>query len=994
MRNKFFKRTLTAAAVAAAMGVSGLAVAQDTSGSVRGQVTVESGAAQSASVTIRNIETGYTRTIQANSEGTYRFPSLPIGRYVVTANADGYEPVESDIVTVSPGTSRNVAIPLSSGIERIDVSGASISMVDTRSSGTSLNIGEAAIDRIPVPRDATSVALLAPGTVAGSPGFGNLASFGGSSVAENQTYINGLNVTNFRNGLGFSDVPFEFYSDFQVLTGGYSAEFGRSTGGVINAVTKSGTNEFKAGANIYYKPSGLREESPNSFRPDGRALRFNGADSFSEVEANIYASGPIIEDTLFYYAIYSPRDLDEDFTNTSGTTFFNDSADDAFWGGKIDWQINSDHLVELLAFSDSQDTTRLAYPYSQESGIAEGAAPGTTIFERGGDNYSIKYTGYLTQDLTVSALYGENKFALTTSSPQGAVCNIITDQRADAPLGTTAGCATSTLEFGEDTREAARIDFEYVLGFDHLIRFGYDQETNTSTSIQSSPGPNGATYVLKDVNPGGELPNSSAVPAGVDQIAEERVRTVGGDFETVASAYYIEDIWSITPDLTATIGLRNESFENKNSLGQTFVEIKDMWAPRLGLSWDINGDGQSKAFVNIGRYHLPVANNTNVRLSGDENDRTRFYALEGATVGNIDSFESLILDLGEQIGNEVVNADGEVPDVQGIVDQDIDAMYQDELIVGYEAAFADNWSWGVRGIRRELNGAIDDMSIENAIENKFGCEGYFEEAWFGSGAPTYVLGNPGEPMTVKTDTNCDFVADEVVTFSPEELEYPSAVRNYNAVELTLGRAWDGKWSFNASYTWSKSYGNTEGLVKSDIEQDDAGITQDFDFPELMDGAFGDTPNDRRHSFKAYGTYALMDNFLVGANARLTSGRPLNAFGIGHPNGVPVYGDTFYLCSANCDDADLANEYLKFPRGTFSRTDWTFQLDLNATYTTQLANTEVELRFDVYNLLDSQAVTNRYEFAETGTPGNADNAFMLPTTYQTPRYVQLSAGIKF
>ena len=114
----------------------------------------------------------------------------------------------------------------------------------------------------------------------------------------------------------------------------------------------------------------------------------------------------------------------------------------------------------------------MAYPYSQETGIAEGSEPGTTTFERGGDNYSIKYTGYLTQDLTVSALYGENKFALTTSSPQGAVCNIITDERADAPLGSTAGCATSTLEFGEDTREAARIDFEYVLGFDHLIRFG------------------------------------------------------------------------------------------------------------------------------------------------------------------------------------------------------------------------------------------------------------------------------------------------------------------------------------------------------------------------------------------------------------------------------------------------------------------------------------------------------------------------------------------
>ena len=59
-------------------------------------------------------------------------------------------------------------------------------------------------------------------------------------MAENQIYINGLNVTNFRNGLGFSNVPYEFYEQFQVKTGGYSAEFGRSTGGVINAVTKSG----------------------------------------------------------------------------------------------------------------------------------------------------------------------------------------------------------------------------------------------------------------------------------------------------------------------------------------------------------------------------------------------------------------------------------------------------------------------------------------------------------------------------------------------------------------------------------------------------------------------------------------------------------------------------------------------------------------------------------------------------------------------------------
>ena len=86
-------------------------------------------------------------------------------------------------------------------------------------------------------RDPLAVALLAPGLVKGE--FGGV-SFGGSSVAENSVYINGLNVTDFYNRVGFSSVPFSFYKEFQVKTGGYSVEFGRTTGGVINAVTQIG----------------------------------------------------------------------------------------------------------------------------------------------------------------------------------------------------------------------------------------------------------------------------------------------------------------------------------------------------------------------------------------------------------------------------------------------------------------------------------------------------------------------------------------------------------------------------------------------------------------------------------------------------------------------------------------------------------------------------------------------------------------------------------
>lgn len=987
----YFRRTLAALAVASALGVSAAAMAQETTGRIEGAVTTtESTQVAGATVTIRNVNTGFTRSVQVDGQGNYSFGQLPTGVYSLTVEKAGYQTQSTESIRVAAGGTVSVSVPLYSNVERISVVGSTISAVDTRSSGTSLNIGELELDRIPVPRTATDVALLAPSTTKGDSRFGNLASFGGASVAENATYINGLNVTNFRNGLGFSNVPFEFYKEFQILTGGYGAEFGRSTGGVINALTKSGSNDFEAGANVYFQPKSLRETSPNAYYRDGRYYVFNEADEYTSMQANLYVSGALIQDKLFYYVMYNPRDIDSETVGSEGETYINDETGDDFWGAKIDWQITNDHLLEVLAFSDSQTTNTTSYGYVPGVGVDTSEPPGKSYAESGGDNWSVTYTGYLTDDLTVKALYGVNEYSLSSNSSEFAYCTLIRDMRADKPNGLEAGCADATTyfgELGEDERKAMRVDFEWRLTDDHTLRFGYDQETNTSISETSYSGPEGAYYFIYDAQPGDLLANGASVPAGATGYARQRAYRVSGNFETKASALYVEDTWSITPDVTATIGLRQETFDNMNADGQTFVKIDDMLAPRLGLAWDINGDGQSKFFANLGRYFLPVANNTNVRLSGNEYDVSTYYVLNGASVGQIEGQTSLILDLGSQIGQQNVNSDGSVPDTRSIVDQDIDPMYQDELIIGYEAQIDDSWSWGVRGIRRELNGAIDDMIVDHALNARYNCDVYHQS----------VLGNPGEDMSIWADTNCDGDVDELITLSGAELLYPQAERKYSAVELTLARAWDDQWSLNASYTWSKSYGNSEGLVKSDIAQGDAGITQDFDFPELMDGAYGALPNDRRHTFKAYGAYQLSDSFRLGANFNLSSGRPLNAFGIGHPNGVPEYGDTYYVCVADCaDDAldNAPNVYNKFERGTYGRTEWAAQLDLNATYETKISEFDVIVQLDVFNVLNASAVTRRNEFAETGSPGTPNDRFMLPSSYQTPRYVQLSAGFKF
>lgn len=1001
MRN--LKKSLIAGAIGAALTLSASSVmAGNNDGGLTGKIVdaANQQVISGAVVKVKNPKTGFTKTLTSDENGAYRLSSLPVGVYSITTTYNGYDEVVVGTVNVGIGSDTNVNISMVSEdqTEVIEVTGSAVAMVDVSSSESALNISAVELARIPVPRDVTSVALLAPGTTRADSRFGG-ASFGGSSAAENTMYINGLNVTNFRNGLGFSNVPYEFYDQFQVKTGGYSAEFGRSTGGVINAVTKSGSNEFEFGASAYYQPKALRETSPSVRANDGSWYTYRENDERSDLNVNVHASGAIIEDTLFFYAIYNPRDVKGEYDRIpSDGNLTKEKQDNAFWGAKIDWNITEDHRLEYLAFSDENELTTDIFTGNEDGSTTFN---GQTFDRTGGDNWSIKYTGYITDDLTLSMLYGENEYDLTNDSTSAQTCELVLDYRhyygseSSIPLGGTpnAGCATTSnyfLEEGSDKREAMRIDFEWQVHDDHLLRFGMDNETNTSFSNQYYSGPNGA-YWISWPAAAGDTVNKVVMTEGTDYI-RNRIRTVGGNFETEAQAFYIEDHWNVTDNITATIGLRNEQFDNKNGEGNTFVKVDNMWAPRLGLAWDVKGDGESKAFINVGRYFLPIANNTNVRLAGNESDVRQYFELAGWTDADYNGVSYVIPQLGAQIGADDVISDGSVPDTRSVVDSELDPMFQDEVIIGYEGMLNEDWSWGIKGTRRELNGAIDDMIIDHAIASKFGCSDYH--------ANQYVLANPGESMRVFTDTNCDGEVNDWATFTPEELKYDKATRKYSAVDLQVRKAWDGVWSIDATYTWSKSYGNSEGLVKSDNAQTDAGLTTDFDFPELMDGAYGNLPNDRRHMFKVYGTVAVggVEGLTMGYNFTLESGRPLNAFGLGHPDiGEVDYGKTYYLASDSGEvDSEGATiyDYVKVPRGSMGRTPWTARLDLNLMYETEMFGADTMFKIDVFNVLNADSHVRQNESAEATFGVTDSRAYGVRTAFQTPRYVQLTATMNF
>jgi hypothetical protein len=979
MNNHFkrtFKRSVTAAAVALSLSAAMPALAND--GAIVGQSMTQGGADLGAvMVKIVNTETGLKRTVTSDEGGTFRFPLLPAGTYDITAEKNGFQLTEQKSVPVGLGGKVNIDLTLvESNVERIVVTGSAIALVDISSSSTGIVVDSVTLDKVPVSRDFTGVALLAPGTTKGDSAFGNNPSIGGASVAENAYYVNGLNITNFRTGVGSSQPPFEMYESFEVKTGGYSAEFGRVTGGVINAKTKSGSNEFKAGVNVFYEPDAFREDKKSPKRDDGTYRIDNTADENDFYEVNLWASGAIIEDTLFYYALYSPR-KDEFQYNGSQTATpdgiaqskYTETADDAFWGAKVDWYINENNIFEVSAFSDKQTATTFRTDYRGNTA----QEPKESFSDEGGLNYTAKFTSIISDDFSISLQYGVNETDRTAGSVLDANPAVYYNYTAGGGFVPGGNFANFSIGEGDDKREVYRIDADWYLG-DHELRFGVDSEK--LTAYQQTINSGGAYYLY-------------VVGADNETIEYVRRRTYssGGEFDSENFAYYIQDTWQATDNLVINMGLRNDSFENFNGAGESFIKLEDQWAARLGAVYDINGDGESKLFASYGRYFLPVAANTNIRLAGAETYIQDYFNYNGSSS---DGLEIPDLNGGTYTGRpQDVFSNGDVPETGAIVDSSIDPMYSDEFIVGYQFQLNDEWSMGIQGTYRELSTTIEDVAID------FGFNQYLERE-FGSsctecsGFHYYVLTNPGTDLTVTTDPDGSGpLANQAYTIPAEDLNYPEAVRKYGAVDITLNKEWDGQWLFTGSYTWSHSWGNNEGYVRSDNGQDDAGLTTNFDQPGLLDGGYGNLPNDRRHSVKAFGSYQVNDDLNVGVNFSWQSGKPRSAFGI-HPTDVfaRAYGaESFYKGGV------LA------PRGSEGTTDAIWYVDLTANYSVDFGDFDVNFRADIFNVFNNDTASEFNEIYDDEALTSYPDYFVNPNygaevNWQTPRYVRLSASIEF
>lgn len=1056
--NRGLKRTALAVALGIAFSCNVLAQSNIT-GTIYGQGDAGS------TVVIENLDTGLKRTITLDSSGRYTATSLPNGRYKVSMEKDGKVVAvrENVAVAIASGTDVSFSTQPSAGqLDTVTVVGSTLSPIDISQTDTRSVFTAEELQKISIGRSVTDIAMLAPSVVK-SDSYAGVPSFGGSAASENIYFINGYNVTNPLTNINFSTLPFDAIGQTQVLTGGYGAEFGRSTGGVINVVTKRGSNKWKGGLYTIWTPEGSRAAPRDTMFPntgyfpvgaavvDGQTVtsnnqlglwtdgtvQFKGDHDLSWSLTNgAWVSGPLIKDRLFLYANYEDARTEGTSILSSRTATTGSSAQltgwneykNKFprWAVKLDWNITDNHLLEFTGISDETKTLSKRYAYDYATDTHGNVQNGGSSTHDDAKLYVAKYTGYLTDSLTLSAMYGKQDISHQNSLPFGynPACPRIVRTSTPASIPTSAynGCQVSTstalpMIQPEEHTNGWRLDVSYQLG-DHLIRLGYDRfdaEASVHTRIAGGVGwtynkvSNGTTAI--DASNGVGTPNSAPVPgpyaaAGYYVVRVQNERNA--DPKLSQSAQYIEDRWQVTSNLLLSLGLRNEQFTNYDGVGRPYISQRHQLAPRLGMSWDVRGDSTLKVFANIGRYHLATPNNSAIRGAAASLNTSQYYTYTGVNAdGSPQGASPIAVDpnnLSVCPGTNMVTPNqecGNAPDPVLTTARDLKSHFQDEYLVGFEHEFSKALNWGMKATYRDLKSAIDDM-CGVILFNK--C----------------VNANPGETNTfIIRDPRTGTYSQ--ITVSPENWTagqvdrlgnplpgMPKLKRKYYALDLYVEHPFQNKWYGKVEYTFSRNWGNTEGQLASELDtggggQSDVGRTQDWDLVQLMVGSNGLLPNHRAHQLKAFGYYQLTSEWRTGATLIWASGRPRSCTSHYPTADAGLYsGAAYWFCGfAGSGTAPgttgyvaAASDYRLSTRGTYGTAPATIQLNLNAAYAPRWADGKLTLQADVINVLNRQVPGFYNPRFETSTRNRPNPLFGQELNYSSPRYVRLTARYDF
>ena len=661
---KFAHRASSVITMVCAIALVSFAQSQSTTGLIQGTVVDQAGAVvPGASIVLKNTATGFQRTVTSNSAGFFSAPLLPIGRYVVTSDAQSFAQTILEGVVLNVGETLTLKVELKAGTiaTTVNVSAEGEGIEVSRTELTTL-INERSVENLPINRrDFSKFVQLTPGVSIVQGPDGDEITINGQKGIQNNFSIDGADANNpfFGEQRGGQRPAFtislESIQEFQVIPVGASAEFGRSSGGFINAVTKSGTNEFAGSAFVFF-----RNQSLSSQNPDAVAANLPVED-FRNYQLGGNIGGPIAKDKAFFFIAYErndgksskPNSIDPILVNLFATRFNSPGEQTT-----IERTNDADVLLAKFDFNINQNnllTVRHNYSRAEQvNGTFDVPTWGLSANGRETNNSN----SFITQLVTTikPTLLNEFRFQYAKENRPRFYDG---PDLPDTTIGTFDG--SISYRFGrpfflpvpsDDVRFQFTDNFTAIKG-NHTMKFGVD--INRTKSSQTFIGFARGRYIFAAPTIGGAIQGfqdyiNDVSAAGLSlylQFAPVGNRTVeeAGTqaFVQLEPGIYAQDSWTIRPNLTLNLGLRWEgqyqpdpiNAPQDTAYGQfisdprfpsdgTIPDFTDGWQPRIGLAWSPGNDGKTAIRLGAGMYFARIPGlvlagprNTDGRIAGN-----------------------------------------------------------------------------------------------------------------------------------------------------------------------------------------------------------------------------------------------------------------------------------------------------------------------------------------------------------------------------------------
>ena len=981
-------RSLSALLIALAVVVPVRLEAQArlTGADLQGTVSDESGGVlPAAAVTVTNVETNLTRTATSDGKGRYVVAALPPGTYKVSVALSGFAPRARDKVTLLLGQTVEVdfTLKVASAREEVTVTDEAPVVNPTQTAVSSV-VGQQQIENLPINgRNFISFSVITPGvTTDRTPQQGSTAtsglSFMGQRARSNNIMVDGLDNNDTITGGVASSFSQEAVREFQVLTNSCSAEFGKATGGIVNIVTKSGTNEIHGNTFLY-----LRDESLNArehfekFDPSGQPIDREKA-PYRQRQWGATLGGPLQKDKTFFFLSGERIDVTaNNFVTIAPATaevlrrngFPLDLGNVAYdfkvteLLAKVDHQWTPEHNLVLRAnFSDTVNGN--IDPFG---GIVA-KSRGTSLFKKDW-SASASETDILSRRW-VNEVRLQYAWLDQDVIPQDPTCDGICDREDEgSPAVDITGLASvGRNRFAPQYRTLDRIqlsDTVSYFGGDHRLKAGFDllYLSNQATL----PLTMGGRYVFSAAQ---GLSALQALDRGLPASYLQAYGNSSGPFKYRDVALFVQDEWRVSSHLTLKPGLRYQRqlwgkvppFTVSNLNGTTYTypwhEDANDIAPRLAVAIDPKGDGRTSIHAAYGLYFenqlLNARRNTAV-LDGSPTG-LRTLLLRGADAARAWSSP----------GHRLPEPSTFYPSTEISIDPDMQTPYAQQAAVGFDRALGKDFSLAANFLYargKEQIGTIDYNPVIPA------------------------LGAGRRPNDVNGQANTSTSVLQYTTFGETW---------YKGLTVSLTKRLSHRYQLMASYTLSRAEDNSTDYGSAFLPEDNGRGRNPAD-PEGLPVGFdpyrerGPATHDQRHRLVVSGLYQLPWSLNLSAIFTAASGRPFNPLA-----GVDLNGDG----NGGGSPPDRARRNPADPTSSVRRNSETMSgqvfLDLRLSKRFRVGSRwAIEGIVEAFNLFDRVNYSEINNVFGTGTfPDNPLPTYGRYEQALPPRQIQLAAKVSF